>query len=180
MPSASGSPRSRASSIQIRLSSFSAVRTSARSHDHRNLRNDTGSQDVLLENVCVPAQGVDTLLNPSTARIVQANDGSTDKHGLVHDLANLLCVHLGKRTAVDGEVLRENIDKTAVDGTVASNDTITCDLQKYGPKDVGEFGGNQIKGNDRAGSDRSDVWGRPAQGRSQKYPKSKTPTKQQK
>jgi hypothetical protein len=39
-------------------------------------------------------------------------------------------VHLGKRTTVDGKVLREDVDETSVDGTVTSNDTISDDLNK--------------------------------------------------
>ena len=99
--------------------------TSARTHDQGDLGNDTGGKGVALENLRVSSQGVATFLNTGTARIVQTDDGSTDVHSLIHDLADLLSVGTGEGTTQHGEVLSEEENQTAVDGSVTSDNTIT-------------------------------------------------------
>ena len=98
--------------------------SSAGSHDQGDLGDHSGRQSVALEDLRVSGQRVATLLNTGTARVVQTDDGSTHVHGLVHDLADLLGVGAGQRSSQHGEVLGEQEDQTAVDGTVTSDHTI--------------------------------------------------------
>jgi hypothetical protein len=50
-------------------------------------------------------QRVDTLLDARSTRVVQADDGRTHLHRLVHDLADLLGIGLRQTASVHGEVL---------------------------------------------------------------------------
>ena len=77
----------------------------AGAHDHGDLRDDAGGEHVLLEDVGVPAERVDAFLDTGTAGVVQADDGGTDEHGLVHDL-------VGKVRVSDFEKLSETRNPT--------------------------------------------------------------------
>ena len=97
----------------------------ARPHDHRYLRHHARRVHVALEDLGVPGERADALLDARAARVVEADDGRADAHRLVHYLADLLRVRLAEAAAEDGEVLREDEDSAAVDLPVASNDTVT-------------------------------------------------------
>lgn len=84
--------------------------TSARAHDHRDLRNNTGGIDVFQEDIGVTTEGVNTLLDSCSTRVVQANNRGSNTHGHVHNLADLLSVGLAERSTEDGEILTENED----------------------------------------------------------------------
>lgn len=58
-----------------------------------------------LENLGVTGEGVDALLNARSARVVEADDGHAELHGLVHHLADLAREGLGQRATEDGEIL---------------------------------------------------------------------------
>ncbi len=75
----------------------------------------------LHEDVPVGAERDDSLLDPGTARVVQADHGGTDLGGQVHDLAHLLGHHFAERAAEDGEVLREDEHLAPVDRAVAGD-----------------------------------------------------------
>ena len=67
-------------------------------------------------------------MDARTARVVQADHGGADLHRLVHDLANLLGMGFGQRTAEHGEILAEHEHQTAVDHAVAGHDAVAGDL----------------------------------------------------
>ena len=96
----------------------------AGAEDGANLGHHTAGQDVALENLGVAGQGVDTLLDTGSARVVETDDGGADLHGLVHHLADFQCHRLAQRAAEDGEVLGEHIDHAAVDGAVARHHAV--------------------------------------------------------
>ena len=98
--------------------------TGAGTHDEGDLGDDTGGEGVALEDLGVTGEGVAALLDTGTAGVIETDDGSADGHGLVHDLADLLGVGEGEGAAEDGEVLGVDEDETAVDGTVAGDDTV--------------------------------------------------------
>src|SRR4029077_14507561 len=60
----------------------------------------------------------------------------------VHDLADLLGVRLGERTAEDGEVLGEDVDRPAVDPSIASDDAVTG-IDLVGEAEVGSPVGDE-------------------------------------
>eukprot|EP00123_Amoebidium_parasiticum_P013138 comp21793_c0_seq1/m.30974 comp21793_c0_seq1/g.30974 ORF comp21793_c0_seq1/g.30974 comp21793_c0_seq1/m.30974 type:complete len:426 (+) comp21793_c0_seq1:206-1483(+) len=66
--------------------------TSAGTHDEGQLGDDTGRQDVPLEDIGIAGERLDTLLDTGSAGVVEADDGCTHHHGLVHDLADFACV----------------------------------------------------------------------------------------
>ena len=96
----------------------------ARAEDHRDLRHDARRQDVAQEDVGVAAERHDAFLDPRAARIVETDDRRADLHRQIHDLADLLGVRLRQRSTEDREVLAEDEDRPAVDGTVTGDDAV--------------------------------------------------------
>ena len=96
----------------------------ARPHDDRDLRDDAGGEDVLLEDIRVTGERRDTFLDARPPGIVQPDDRRADAHGHVHDLADLLRMGFGQRPAQHGEVLGEHIDLPPVHGAPAGDDAI--------------------------------------------------------
>ena len=102
--------------------------TCAGAEDARDLRDDTRSQDVTLEDFRVSGQSVNAFLNTCATRVVDADAGCTHHHGLVHDLADLLRHGLGERAAEDGEVLRKDVHQASVDRTATGHYAVAKDL----------------------------------------------------
>ena len=96
----------------------------ARAHDHRDLRDHAGALHVADEHVAVGAQRDDALLDPRAARVVDADDRAADPGRQVHHLHHLLAHRLAERAAEDGEVLREDGHRAAVDRAVAGHDGV--------------------------------------------------------
>ena len=88
----------------------------------------TRSLDVALEYLAKAGQGVDTLLNAGTTRVVQTDAGCTHLHALVHHLAYFLSHGFRQRTTVNGEILCKHIYQTAIDGTAAGYHTVAQKL----------------------------------------------------
>src|SRR5713226_3450339 len=63
-------------------------------------------------------------LDACSTRVIQANHGCAVFHGEVHNLTNLFSMSLGKRTAEDREILREDVDQATSDLCVACHNTI--------------------------------------------------------
>ena len=103
--------------------------TSTRTEDSGDLGDHTRSQDVVLEDVTIAAESVDTFLNTGTTRVVKADDRSTHLHSELHDLTDLRSQHFGECTTEDGEVLCKDIDQTTVDRTGPGDDTVTEELR---------------------------------------------------
>ena len=122
----------------------------ARPHHDRDLGNDAGGQDVAQEDLGVPAEGCDALLDPSAARIVEADDRSADLHRQVHDLADLLGVGLRERSPEDREVLAEDEDEPAVDRAVAGHDTVAQHVVLGETEFGGSMGDEGIELDERA------------------------------
>ena len=96
----------------------------ARTQDQRDLRHDAGGQRVAQEDVGVAAERDDAFLDARAARIVQADDRRADAHREIHDLADLLGVRLGQRSAENREVLAEHENEPAVDRAVTGDDAV--------------------------------------------------------
>ena len=95
-----------------------------RSEDDRDLRDDTGRQDVAQEDVGVTTERRDAFLDPRATRIVEADDRRPDLHRQIHDLADLAGVRLRQRPTEDREVLREDEHQPAVDRAMAGDDAV--------------------------------------------------------
>ena len=68
-----------------RINSTAGTRT----EDTGNLRNDTRSEDIALEDFCVTCQSVNTFLDTCTARGIDTDTRSTHLHCLIHNLTDL-------------------------------------------------------------------------------------------
>ena len=105
------------------------VAAGARPHDHRNLRNDAGGDDVALEHLAVAAERGDAFLDAGAAGIEQADDRRARAHRHVLDLGDLLRVRLRQRAAEHGKILGEDEDRAAVDGAPAGDHAVAGDLR---------------------------------------------------
>src|SRR5690606_23642976 len=76
------------------------------------------------KDIGVATQRPNALLNPGATRIVQANHGRANAHGVVHYFTDFLRVSFGKGSSKNRKILCENINKTAVDGAITRNHTI--------------------------------------------------------
>ncbi len=92
--------------------------------DDRQLRHDARRQRVAQENLGVPAQRIDPLLDPGPARIGQTDDRCTAGHRQVHHLADLLGMRFRQRSAKHGEVLGVDEHDATVDGSPSGDDPI--------------------------------------------------------
>ena len=104
------------------------VAAGARTHDDRYLRDDARRQHVALENLGITAERGDALLDARAAGVVDADDRRAVPERHVLYLHHLLGMRLGQRTAEDGEVLGEEVDRAAVDRAPAGDDAVAGDL----------------------------------------------------
>jgi len=76
-----------------------------RSQDHADLRHDPGRQGIAQEDIGIPAERNDALLDACAARVVQADHRCAVLHREVHHLADLFGMGLAQRAADHREVL---------------------------------------------------------------------------
>src|SRR5699024_2017664 len=100
------------------------VSACARAHDQADLGDDTRRMHIPTENLPVEAQRYDTLLNPRAGTLVDPDDRASRFDRQVHDLGDLLAVHLAETAAEYRKVLRENAHRAAVDSAVAGDDAV--------------------------------------------------------
>jgi len=98
--------------------------TRARPHDHAELGNHAAGERVAQEDVRVAAQADDALLNPRSARIVQADDGRAilDRH--IQDLADFLGMGFAQRAAHHGEILGVDVHQPPIDRAPARDHAV--------------------------------------------------------
>ena len=96
----------------------------ARSHDQADLRDDPGCQHVPAEDLGEQAERDHALLDPGATAVVDPDDRAAHLHGVVHDLDDLLAVHLAERAAEHGEVLAEHADRAPVHGAVPGDHAV--------------------------------------------------------
>ena len=99
----------------------------AGAHDGGDLRDDAAGERVAQEDIGVAAEREDAFLNARAAGIVEADDGGAGFEREVHDLDDLLGVGFRERAAEDGEVLREDVGRAAVDEAVAGDEAVAVD-----------------------------------------------------
>ena len=66
-------------------------------HDGRNLRDDAAGDGVPIEDLAVAAKRIHPFLDAGPAGVVEAHQRHPGLQGQVHDLADLLGVHLAQR-----------------------------------------------------------------------------------
>lgn len=103
------------------------VAAGARTHDHRDLRNDTGGQHIALEHLGITAEGRHALLDAGAARIVDTDDRRAVLQRHVLHFHDLLGMRLRQRAAEDGEVLGEDEHGAAIDRAPTGDDAVAGD-----------------------------------------------------
>jgi hypothetical protein len=93
-----------------------------------DLGHDARELDVAEEDPPVAGQGVDALLDPCSAAVVDEHEGSAALQGQVHHLADLVRVHLADGAAGHGEVLGGGEDLAALDGPRHADDSFSRQL----------------------------------------------------
>ena len=96
-----------------------------RSHDSRNLGDNTGRNGVVEEQFAIAAQSIDSFLDTSSAGVVQANAGSAHLQGQLLNFGNLVGMHFTQGTAFNGEVLCKYINQTTIYSAVTSGYAFT-------------------------------------------------------
>ena len=94
-----------------------------RTHDSRDLRNNTGCAGVFEEDLAIAAQSVNSFLDTSTAGIIQANARSTHFESKALYFNDFVSMHFAEGAAFNGEVLSEYINQTAVNSAVTGGYT---------------------------------------------------------
>src|SRR5262249_28263262 len=103
-------------------------------HDHGYLRNDAARKDVALEDLPIGGKRPNTLLNARAAGIEKTDHRRSILHRHIGDLADLLRVPLGRRTAHDGEVLGKDVNHAAIDRAPTRDDAVARDLVLVHPE----------------------------------------------
>ncbi len=93
-------------------------------HDQRDLRDDTGGQDVVVEDTAIQAERDDALLDARARAVVDADEWTAGLDREFLDLDDLLAVDLAEAAAEDRDVLAEDADVAAVDGAVAGDHAV--------------------------------------------------------
>src|SRR4030095_9331658 len=88
---------------------------SSRSHDQRNLWNDTRRVGISAEDFPVKAKRDHSFWDSGAAAFVEADDGTAGLERKVNDLDDLLAIYLPEAAAEDGHVLAEDAHRPAFD-----------------------------------------------------------------
>ena len=96
----------------------------ARTHDQADLRHHARSQNIALEHFGISCERGNPLLDTRSARIVYANHRRAILQRHIHDFTNFLGMRLRERAPEHGEVLRENINHSAINRAPTGDHTI--------------------------------------------------------
>ena len=96
----------------------------ARTGDNRNLRNDARRLHVAIENIAEAFQRHFAFGNARASGVVDSDNRHAHLERVFLHFANFLRVFVPERTALHGEVLRINRDRTPVDVPDAGNDAV--------------------------------------------------------
>ncbi len=103
------------------------VAARAGAHDQGDLRDHTGGAYVAAEDLAVQPQRGNAFLNARARALVDADDRRSDLDGQIHDLADLLAVHLAEAATENREVLGEDTDRTAADRSITDHHPVAVD-----------------------------------------------------
>ncbi len=99
----------------------------ARTDDQRELRDDTACLDVAVENLRVPRQRDDSLLDARTTGVVDADARAPGAQREIHDLGDLLGEHLAERASEHRRVVAEHEHLASADRSPARDDPVAAD-----------------------------------------------------
>src|SRR5207253_5699339 len=97
-------------------------------------RDHARALHVAPEDLGIPGERDDALLDARAARVVDADQRTPELRGEIQHLADLLGEDLAQRAAEDGEVLREDEDLAAEDRPVTGDDRIAVRAPREHPE----------------------------------------------
>src|SRR5690606_25474353 len=92
------------------------------------------------EDVGIARKAHHAFLYARATAVVEADHRSAVLHGEVHDAADLLRMRFGERSPEHGEILREDVDKAAIDLPVARHHAIAEEHLLVQPEVVAAVG----------------------------------------
>jgi len=108
-------------------------------HDGRDLGDVARADRVAVEDPAVAFQGGHAFLDAGAAGVVQRDEGLLGVLGHVHDLPDLLRVHLAEASAGAGEVLGGGEDGAAVHAAEPADDGVGIDVLLAEAEQCGAF-----------------------------------------
>jgi len=94
------------------------------SQNKGNLGNHARVENIFQENIGITSQGIYAFLYPCPAGIVEPDNRRSNTGGHIHNLADFLGIRFRQGSSEEGKILREDKNKSTVDGSVAGNNTI--------------------------------------------------------
>ena len=91
--------------------------TGTRAKDSRDLGDHTRGEDIAFEDFAKATEGVYSLLNACTTRVVKSDYRCAHLHGKIHHFTDLLCEHFSQGSTQYGKVLCEYIYESPIYGT---------------------------------------------------------------
>jgi hypothetical protein len=126
------------------------VPTGRGAHDERDLRDDAGGLDVVVEDLAVQAERDHTLLDAGARAVVDADQRAAGLDGQLLHLDDLLAVDLAEAAAEDGGVLAEDAHFAAVDGAVAGHHAVAHRSVLLQPEVRAAVPGQRVEFDERA------------------------------
>jgi len=99
--------------------------SSTRPHNHGDLRDDSRCQRIAIKNLTIARECIYTFLYSRPARVVYSYQWTTNFDCEIHDLAYFCRMHLTKASAHHRKILGKNTDISAIDHSIACNDSFT-------------------------------------------------------
>ena len=93
-------------------------------HDQGDLRDHPGGDHVAVEDLAKQPERDDSLLDPRAPAVVDADQRAPGLERVIHQLDDLLPVHLAQRAAEHGEVLAVHAHRPPVDGAETGDHAI--------------------------------------------------------
>jgi hypothetical protein len=100
----------------------------AGAHDHRNLRDHSGSNGIPEKDLAVSIKGVHAFLNAGSARVTNADYRGSDLHGHIENFTDFCSMNPSQGAADNGKVLGKDINPATCDSAVATRHTFAVYL----------------------------------------------------
>ena len=115
--------------------------TSTGAGDDGNLRHQTGQQHVIVEHLAVAREGIDTLLDAGSTRVIDKDERRARVSASLHHGSHFVRLGFTSGTAHHSEVLRRNVSRATEDGTRTSHHTVSRRIGLIHSKVRGAVGG---------------------------------------
>ena len=117
----------------------------ARPHDQGDLRDHAGGDHVAVEDLAEQPECDHSLLDPRAPAVVDADQRAPGLERVIHQLDDLLPVHLAQRSAEHGEVLAVHAHRPAVDGAETGDHAIAVGAVGLHPEVVRPVPGQLVE-----------------------------------